>query len=244
MTNFLYRHRKEFFFIAGIFCVAISIRSFYLWCGYDFERDGVFYIKLVQNWVQNGIFPDARICYFPFLLPFLLAKLGMPVAHAFVAQNLLLGCLIPVELFLLMKYLHCRNAVAVAVALFAACHPALISYSCQPLRECSYFFFSLILIGLLIKIWRYDRAVDHIVFGVLTVVTFFCRMEGGEFMVFYTLTTGIRQFSFGNSWKKFWQHNFIAWGTFLLVWTIAFYPVRQNYTLALRFHQIYSFFGK
>lgn len=230
----------DYIFIIAIFSVSVLLRLVCVWRGYDFERDAIYYIQTVEDWKSTGVFPANRICYFPFLIPYGLSKCGINVSHAFLIQNILIGCLIPVEFYLVMKALHCRSEIVLAVGFFAAYHPTFIHYSCQPLRESLYLFLSLILICFLIHIWQFDSFCYHIIFGVFAAAIFFCRMEGLEWIMFYLFIIFIRQIHSCNSWKRFLQQGLACGLSFAIIFSIAFFPI-HNYVVRRSLDIVHTF---
>lgn len=200
--------------VVMLFGVALAVRLFFFWRGFDYLRDSVFYVTMLREWAQ-GSFPAHRFCYFPFLPARLLMIGGLSAEAASGGFNLVTGSLIPVLFFLIFRQLEIRVPVSIGGGLIAALFPDFIVFSIQPMRECLFLFLALLALMQLIAIWKNGGMCHHVLFGFLCGISIFCRYEGAEWPVFYgfVLAAKLYRDRKNGSWKRI---VFAAAGAFLM----------------------------
>ena len=145
------KHKKNLIII--LILVFVCVLSFFMKLMFycvdpTVSRDGIDYIELVEEWQRNNQLPDIhrpQMISPPPLYLFLIkeiSSLGFSVKNTGIAFNIILGALIPLFLFGIVKEITHKPILAWCTMLFAVFHPALNELSIQFQRDIAYLFFS------------------------------------------------------------------------------------------------------
>ena len=101
-------------------------------------------------------------------------------------MNVVLGLGITILLVDLSARITHSNIIALCVGLIAATHPTLVHYSCQILRENSFILFGTLLWIIMLEYYKRGLLMYVLLGGVISAMSFMCRLEGMEFVFVYT----------------------------------------------------------
>lgn len=185
LVRWLDKIQDRFFFLFLLF-LSVLVRALFPLVGYDLTRDGIYYVKLLNDWVTAGIVPTHRLCILPLVFGKLLCQTGVNSQMALFLVSFVFGNLVPIVFFLIGREFFKHNFPALAAGLFAVFHPVLVTFSVQPLREMSYLFFIGLLILLMTKIWEKNRWFLHGFSGMILAAASLSRYESLEWFIFYS----------------------------------------------------------
>ncbi len=128
--------------LPGILLLGFLIR----WSCFSLEStistDGTVYVNLAEQWRVTGMYPlHSYLPLYPWLMK-LLSGCGMSGFAAGIGINLLLGSLLPLICYGILRLATVRREAALAGALLAAVHPAFIELSINIQRDTPYLFFT------------------------------------------------------------------------------------------------------
>ena len=106
------------------------------------DRDGVIYVDLATRWIQTGSYPFHS--YLP-LYPWMMKQLmlcGMSGYAAGVTVNIILGSLIPLVAYGILRVINGRREIALVTAILTVFHPMLVELASTIVRDTSYLFFT------------------------------------------------------------------------------------------------------
>ena len=192
--------------LALLMLFALAVRLIYLW-GHPLEsRDGIGYIRFVQDWYERGAaaLPDflstkpPLFCY----LSRSLMYLGVDVQSATLAVSLAAGVLVLIPIYISGRALWKERAAAVWLCALASVLPVFVRYSCLRLREGLYLLstFSVVCAWIL-AMKRIHMFRSAAVCGFLAVIALLCRYEAAELLFCGALTLPFAALFPGWRWK-------------------------------------------
>ena len=182
---------SRFVFGGVILCLllALVLRLLSFYIEPVISRDGTFYVltaeKLIaEDWNQeaftvlNGNFPTF------FYISYLASNLfDLSPYHLAIGTNILLGSLLPLIFFLIVRKLFKNDEVALAAALMCAVHPTLVEYSIEVQRESIYLFCSAVFVLFMVYFWNDRKWYWCVGAGGTVALAFFFRFEGIELCI-------------------------------------------------------------
>lgn len=171
-------------FLIQTFCALLGLiyRVWYCFLNPTQARDAYDYRNFMIQWDETNIIP-MNSAYPPLSLYILRIPYRFflyDLMKGGIMMNMLLGIMIIYMATQIAKEIFQKNICVLMVGLICATNTALISYSCQMLRENSYIFFLSATILCIIRYYKKINLLDVILLGITTVCTAFCRKEGIE----------------------------------------------------------------
>ncbi len=214
---------------------AIVILAFLIrWICFSLEstisHDGTFYVNFMEQWKQTGSYPlHSYLPLYPWLMK-LLSGCGMSGFAAGIGINLLLGSLLPLICYGILRLATVRREAALAGALLAAVHPAFIELSINIQRDTPYLFFTGCAIFYGLCAVKFSKWYWWSLSSLFLSAGMFSRYEALELLPIicgYFLFAPIFR---ALSWKKA-LLNFAVWSISLVIFTaslIALMDVREQ----------------
>lgn len=175
--------------LSAIFLVALAARLLCMILEPLLQRDAALYLTLTERWHETGDYAETIVTGIiepPFPL-FTIKKMmdwGIPVEIAGRSIALFLGSMIPVIGYCISCKVFKDALISGISTLLFILHPALVSYSVQPLRESFYLFFWGLTVMEAINGIVYGRYKDWMLCGVFLAFGFYCRYESLELLAF------------------------------------------------------------
>lgn len=211
--------------LGAVVFVAFCLRFFSWWMEPTISRDGVKYIGFVQSWRQFSAFDDFFAAnplfnippFFIYLTEFISRNAGVSPEYAALALNIVLGALLVLIAFDLLKEAGASAVICWCAAILTAVHPVLISYSIQVQRENLYLFFCSLFGSCAIRALKRNSPVWWIGAGVFSSGAFLTRYEGGELFLLGSILP------FWSGWcQRKWQKAMVGISLFFLSSMVCF----------------------
>lgn len=152
------------------------------------SRDGIGYIGLIEGWKEDNtlsVISSPKMISPPPLYLFLVKEISsfdFSVKNSGIALNIILGALIPLVLFGIVKEITHKPILAWCTMLFAVSHPALNELSIQFQRDIAYLFFSALMLWTICKGINKKNNLFFLCSGVFAGMAFLIRYEALELL--------------------------------------------------------------
>lgn len=180
--------------LGAIFLLAVAVRFLAWRLDPALSRDGVFYLDLAARWLKSGdLTREAAVgdSFVPPLLPSLLkfsAIMHWNGEYFMIGLNILLGSLLCVLIYGIIRALSGTRKLALTAAVLTAVHPELVEWSIQVQRETLYLFFSGIFLLCAVYAWQKENYLWWLLCGMVWMFSIYSRLEG--FSLFLWLAAG------------------------------------------------------
>lgn len=187
MVKKWYKNDNILFLLLFLFALAIRLLSLHL--EPQLARDSVYYLMLADHWYEQDKFVSLyeisgklHILPFPVFLIKTLMNFHLNAEEAGIIINLLLGSLLPLVVYVLVRKVSLPRNIAFWAALLTCASPKAVEISITPLRDGSYLFFSgLFLYSTLVSIQNRKIGSWCLTACILALATQ-CRHEAIEFI--------------------------------------------------------------
>ena len=144
-------------------------------------RDSYKYQAFIETWEETGEMPRGHrgaLSLWILKSPHLLFKVD--TIRGGVIINNCLGILLIMLAIVISKRIFGKNSIALFAGLIVATHPQLVRFSTSFLRENTYLVFAMLTLGFLLEYIRNKRLACVISAGIVSALSFLCRIEGLE----------------------------------------------------------------
>lgn len=151
------------------------------------NRDGILYIEIAETWFNSGEYLQHHyLPMYPWLIKTVMI-LGVSPHIAGVVINIVLGSVLPILMYLIIRCCSNSKEIALSAALIMAVHPSAMELSRQLIRDNLYLFFSGIAIIGILKALKSENLLWWALVGVATGANLLTRYESLEFVILVTL---------------------------------------------------------
>ena len=207
-------------FLLFLFFLSFLLRFIYHVQESTICRDGTIYVALAEKWLQTGSYPfHYYLPLYPWLMK-LLMHCGMSGYTAGVGINLLLGSLLPLVCYGIIRQITVHREIALAGALLASVHPMAIEFSANVQRDIPYLFFAGGAIFCGLHAVKFEKWYWWSFCGLFLIFGIFSRYETLELLPLILLYFLLAPISRAISWRKAFL-GFLAWSISMTVFFVV-----------------------